>query len=202
MTLTSLTLAFHAVGSLLLVVSGVAKLVFPHPATRFLAGAGLTDRVSIARALGGAELAAGLVGLSVAGPIPAMTVAVTYTVFALVVLRAIGRGSASCGCFGRVDSPPSIVHAVGNLFFAAVSILAAGAGSSPAGLVAETAADRPGAAVALVVVVCLLAGLVFVFFTGLPELLRARSAARVGPATFQVGTAGNPPSTTGRGAPR
>lgn len=195
MTLTSLTIAFHAVGSLLLVVSGVAKLVFPHPATRFLGGAGLSDRVSIARALGGVELAVGLAGLSVGGPIPAMTVAVVYTVFALVVLRAIGRGSASCGCFGRVDSPPSMVHAVGNLFLAAVSILAAGAGSSPAGLVAETAADRPGAAVALVVVVCLLGGLVFVFFTGLPELLRARSAAR-------VRTAGSRLSATGPGARR
>ena len=189
MTFVDITMAFYAAGSLLLVFAGVAKLAFPRPAADLMGGLGLPAGVWFARAAGGAEVVLGVTVLAVGGPAPAMAAAGVYSLFALVVLLALSRGLSSCGCFGQVDSPPSRIHVIGNLFFAAVFVLAAGAGSPPRVWVG-TAADQPVGLVALVLAVCVLAGLVFVSFTAVPEWLRARSMGSRSPETFRVETAG------------
>ena len=189
MTLADIAMAFFAAGSLLLVFAAVAKLAYPRPAADLLGLVGLSARAWIARLVGGAELAIGLVALAVGGPLPAAAAAVAYSLFALVAVLALNRGLASCWCFGQVDSPPSGIHVIGNLFFAAVCALAVRAGVSPRAW-AGTATDGPAGAVALVLAVCVLAGLVFVIFTALPEWLEARSAGGRGSETFRIEAAG------------
>lgn len=189
MTFLDITMAFYAAGSLLLLLAGMAKLAFPRPAADLMATLGFPAGVWFARAAGGTEVALGIAVLAVGGPAPAMAAAGVYSLFALVALLALSRGLSSCGCFGQVDSPPSRIHVIGNLFFAIVCVLAAGAGSSPRVWVG-TASDQPVGRVALVLAVCVLAGMVFVSFTALPEWLRARSVGRGSPETFRVEAAG------------
>ena len=189
MTLVDITMAFYAAGSLLLVFAGVAKLAFPLPAADLMRALGFPARVWFARSAGGAELALGVTVLVIGGPGPALAAAGIYSLFALVSLLAVKRGLSSCGCFGQVDSPPSPIHVIGNVFFAAVCVLASGASSSPR-LWVGTAADQPVGLVALVLAVCVLAGLVFVSLTAVPEWLQARSVGRSSPEPFRVEAAG------------
>ena len=189
MTFVGITMAFYAVGSLLLVFAGAAKLAFPRPAADLMGALGFPTGAWFARLAGGAELALGVIVLSTGGPAPAIAAAGVYSLFALVVLLALNRGLSSCGCFGQVDSPPSVIHVIGNLFLAAVCALAAGAGGSPLVWVG-TATDQRAGAAALVLSVCVLAGLVFVSLTAVPEWLQARSAGRRNPETFRVEAAG------------
>ena len=189
MTFVDITTALYAAGSLLLVFAAVAKLVFPRPAADLLGVLGLPERTWVARLVGCAEFTLGLAALAVGGPFPAIAAAVVYSLFALVSLLAINRGLASCGCFGQVDSPPSRIHVVGNIFFAAVCALAVRAGVSPRVWVG-TATDQPAGAAALVLAVCVLAGLVFVSLTAVPEWLRARSMGGRSPEPFRVEAAG------------
>ncbi|MCE2530753.1 MAG: hypothetical protein J4G11_12925 [Acidimicrobiia bacterium] len=189
MTLVDITMAFYAAGSLLLVFAGVAKLAFPRPAADLMGALGFPARVWFARSAGGAELALGVTVLVVGGPGPALAAAGTYSLFALVSLLALKRGLSSCGCFGQVDSPPAPIHVIGNVFFAAVCVLASGASNSPR-LWVGTAADEPVGLVALVLAVCVLAGLVFVSLTAVPEWLQARSVGRSTPEPFRFEAAG------------
>lgn len=189
MPFLDLTMAFYAAGSLLLVFAGVAKLAFPRPAADLMGAVGLPARVWFARAAGCAELVLGVAVLAAGGPGPALAAAGVYSLFALVALLALNRGLSSCGCFGQLDSPPSGIHVVGNLFFAAVCALAAGAGGSPLVWVGNTA-DQPVGRVALVLTVCVLAGMVLVSFTAVPEWLQARSAGGRNPETFRIEAAG------------
>jgi len=189
MTFPDLTMAFYAAASLLLVFAGIAKLLYPRPAADLMGALGFPAGAWFARLAGGAEVALGVVVLAVSGPAPAMAAAGVYFLFALVALLALNRGLSSCGCFGQVDSPPSRIHVIGNLFFATVCVLAAGAGTSPLVWVG-TVADQPAGAVALVLTVCLLAGLVLVSFTAVPEWLRARSVSGRSPEAFRIEAAG------------
>ncbi|MDE0368558.1 MAG: hypothetical protein OXI84_00285 [bacterium] len=189
MTFPDLTMALYAAGSLLLIFAGVAKLAFPRPAADLMGAVGFPARVWFARAAGGAELVLGVAALAAGGPGPALVAAGVYSLFALVSLLALNRGLSSCGCFGQLDSPPSGIHVVGNLFFAAVCALAAGGGGSPVVWVGN-AADQPVGRVALVLAVCVLAGMVLVSFTAVPEWLQARSAGGRTPETFRIEAAG------------
>ncbi|NDH85371.1 MAG: hypothetical protein EBY65_11005 [Acidimicrobiia bacterium] len=100
-----------------------------------------------------------------------VVVGVLYVVFALAVWRAISVGATSCGCFGRVDAPPTWLHVFGNLALAACSFGAV-AGRSPL----EVMEDQPAAGVGFVAAVGVLAGLELVAFTALPG---TRKSARV-----------------------
>ena len=83
-------------------------------------------------------------------------------------------GAESCGCFGRVDAPPTWLHVVGNLTLAVCSFVAV-ASRSPL----EVMKDQPATGIGFVVMIGVLAGLELVFFTALPEALEARKPTRV-----------------------
>ena len=117
-----------------------------------------------------------------------------YAAFALIVLRAVLAGANSCGCFGRLDAPPSLIHVAGNLTLAAMSFIAAGAASPPVPAVVQAVGESPTTGVALAAVIGLLAGLVLVAFTALPEALAARSAGGGRVGLFR---AVPPPTTVG-----
>ena len=174
----SVVSALHASAAILLVAAGATKLSRPAGDSAGLFG--FRARAGVVRLIGALEVAAGTAALLVGGP-AAWAVGILYAAFALVVLRAVLAGAESCGCFGRLDAPPSLIHVVGNLVLAAVSFAAADAHSPPVHAVAEATGNSPAVGAALAAVVALLAGLVLVSFTALPEALGAR-ASRLGSA--------------------
>jgi len=90
---------------------GVAKVVDPDPTSGALEAARLPSSRLLSRLLGTAEIVAAAVGLSVGGTmaLPAVLLYVGFTVFTLTAVRR-ALPIQSCGCFGRVDTPPSWIH--------------------------------------------------------------------------------------------
>ncbi|MCY3648391.1 MAG: hypothetical protein F4Y99_00950 [Acidimicrobiaceae bacterium] len=170
----SVVSAIHASAAVLLLVAGVAKLA--RPADGFAGLVGFRARPFLVRILGGGEVVAGVGALWLGGPVAASAVGLLYAAFALAVLRALLTGAESCGCFGRLDAPPSRVHVLGNLALAGVSFVAAGADVAPVQAIVQSISDRPAYGAALALEIVLMAGLGLVAFTALPEALGARTA--------------------------
>ena len=165
--------AFYAAAAVLLVVAGVAKLVRPASAALLMEdlgapASGLLSGPRLARGVGAGESALGVAALALEVPGVAVGVGMLYTLFSVTVVRAIAVGAESCGCFGRVEAPPSWVHVTGNAVFA-VAAFAAASASSPL----EVMAGQPMGGVGFVVVVGVMAGLALTAFTALPEALAA-----------------------------
>ncbi|MBK5307076.1 MAG: hypothetical protein JJD92_10345 [Frankiaceae bacterium] len=127
----------YLAGALLLIVAGVAKVHEPLSLVRALRAAGLRVRapllarwVRIGAAL---EALLGLAALVHPGRIVALGVALSYAGFSVFVLRALRSGSplASCGCFGKTDTPPTPGH-VAVTAALAVAALVVARGSAPA----------------------------------------------------------------------
>jgi hypothetical protein len=173
--------ALHAAAALLLLVAGLAKIARPAPTTELLATLGLPERRTITLSIGVVEASVGCTALAVGGPIVAAATGVLYAGFVAVVWRAMSAGAASCGCFGRVDAPPSWIHIVGNAALAAVSFAAVG-GESPV----DVMAGQPAGGLGFVLVVGVMAGLALVAFTALPEALGARHGTASTAAPFRI----------------
>ena len=191
----SVVSALYASAAVLLVAAGAAKLSRPAPGWADLLG--FRARTPVVRLVGASEAAAGVAALFLGGA-AAWAVGLLYAAFALVVLRAVLAGADSCGCFGRLDAPPSLIHVVGNLVLAAVSFGAAGAPSPPIPAVVQAMGDSPVVGAALAAVVALVAGLLLVSFTALPEALGARTSRLGGAGLFRA----VPSPATSRAAPR
>lgn len=96
----------------LLIVAGLPKLADPRPLVRALRSVRLPAHGATVRLLAAAEVAAGLAAIVAPGRWTALSVALAYLVFTGFVALALTRGGvlASCGCFGRPDTPPTRVH--------------------------------------------------------------------------------------------
>jgi hypothetical protein len=112
------SLAFALVAAAVLAYAGGAKLFDPTMTAGALRAMGVPASEWLVRAVaavvwGGGALWA-LVGLS-------------YTLFAgfVVLALASGRPIGSCGCFGRVDIPPTWLHVVVNASLGAVASIEA-----------------------------------------------------------------------------
>ncbi len=169
----SVVSAIYASAAVLLVVAGAAKLSRPAPGVADLLG--FRAPTPLVRLVGASEAAVGIAALLVGGP-AAWAMGLLYASFAVIVLRAVLVKAGLCGCFGRLDAPPSRVHVLGNLALAAVSFAAAGTDTAPVQAVAQSISDRPAVGAALAVEIVLMAGLGLVAFTALPEALGARTA--------------------------
>ncbi len=179
----SVVSAIHASAALLLVVAGAAKLSRRAQGVEDLLG--FRAPTPLVRLVGASEAAVGIAALFLGGP-TAWAVGLLYASFAVVVLRAVLAGAGSCGCFGRLDAPPSWVHVLGNLALAAVSLAAAGAPSPPVPAIVQTISDRPTVGAALAMEVALMAGLGLAAFTALPEALGARTSRRGAASLFRA----------------
>jgi hypothetical protein len=185
----------------LLVIAGVAKAVRPDDTARALVqlaaagpsaatgdGAarhrhrpGLRAARSAVRAGATAEAVLGAVALVLPRTGTAAAVAVSYLAFAAFVALAMVRGGvlATCGCFGRPDTPPTAIHVAVNLVLAA-SAAAVAAAAPSTGTVAGVLRHQPWHGVPLVVVSALgtwLAGLVLVRLAAL-EVVRRQVGVR------------------------
>lgn len=116
---------WFAVTAGLLVVSGRSKLLNPAPTLGALDAAGIATERPVATYLGVAEIAAGLAGLLVGSGIGAVPVGVLYLGFAGFVAMALARGwpIQSCGCFARIDTPPTWAHLAFDLAAAAGAVV-------------------------------------------------------------------------------
>lgn len=103
-----------AIGAALLVVGGIAKALRPGDTTIALHLVGVPVPLVVVR-IGGA-LEAGLGGWALLGAsrLAAALVATSYLgFFAFVAVARVRRlPISSCGCFGRLDTPPHAVHLV------------------------------------------------------------------------------------------
>jgi hypothetical protein len=126
----SVLLAPFAAAAMLLVAAGAPKARRPDPAVRALRSVGWRVPPAAVRVLGAAEAALGLVALTMGGRPVSVLVAVSYAAFTGFVVVALRRGGAlaSCGCFGRPDTPPTVVHAA---LTGGLALLAAAAAAAP-----------------------------------------------------------------------
>jgi methylamine utilization protein MauE len=127
----------YLVACMLLAVAGTAKTLRPHSTARALAAlGGATFRlgwVSAAVRVGALfEATLGVVGAIALTRFPAALVCISYTGFTVFVLCARRKGAAlsSCGCFSEPDSPPTLLHALLTVGFAASALGVAASGST------------------------------------------------------------------------
>lgn len=163
----------------LLVAAGAAKLLDPLPLVRALRSAGLPVRTALAaplvRLAALLELVLGGLALVTGSSLAAVGVAASYAAFTAFVLLALRRGGvlASCGCFGKADTPPTATHVV---VTGALALVAAAVAVRPLGPLPGLLADAPGAGVPLLVATAAVAATCYLVLALLPGLSpRARA---------------------------
>jgi hypothetical protein len=163
------------VAAALLVLAGAQKVLDPASAVGALRALRLPAAPSLVRAGSALEMALGALAVTVGGPLLWAAVAGSYLAFSAFVLAAMRAGTmvGSCGCFGREDTPPDVVHIVANLALAAVAVVAAAALDGPA---LEGLADEP---VRSIVLVGLASVAVYLLHAVYVELPRTRAASRL-----------------------
>ena len=162
-----------AIAALLLVIGGAAKVLRPGDTARALQTIGVRASAGVVRVGAMIEMVIGAGALLVGSPVFAALVAVSYLAFAVFVLHALRMHApiSSCGCFGKVDTPPSPVHVV---LDAIAALAAATVALTDADVSLPTILpDQPLAGVPFVLLTGIGVGLVFLAFTSLPRTLAA-----------------------------
>lgn len=156
-----------AVFSILLIVTGAAKLASPHDVEKALVSLGLPRVPMIGAAIGVVEIVVGSLALFSSTALWAQ--GGLYLVFAIWVVMALRADVplASCGCLGKADTPPSGAHVALNVIGAPVGFGAA------LGRPLELSLDIAGVAQVLVVAVGVF--LSYVILTDAARLAGARS---------------------------
>ena len=157
---------------LLLALGGAAKALRPVPTAGALRALHLPGPRSGVRALGALEVVLGLAAVLSGARFLLVAVGCFYVAFAIFVLVALRSGTAlqTCGCFGSVDTPPSMIH-VGLDAVLAAACLAAGAVGLPN---ARTLlADQPWSGVPMVLGLVVGLYLAYLLLTALPTTLEA-----------------------------
>ncbi len=170
--MTPLAGPFYAF-ALLLGVAGALKLHDPRGTSGALAAAGLPRSFALVRGLGGVEVLIAAGAIWTGRPLFAGLLAAAYVTFAGFAGLALVRDLpvASCGCFGKADTPPSRTHIGITLVGAITSGWVAVAQIGP---VSRILADQPWAGLPFVAATLVAAYLLYVALT-----LLARSASIV-----------------------
>ena len=148
------------------VLAGAAKLIRPSATAAALRELSVPSPLSSARFLGLGEIILGVVAIATGNPLAWAGIALSYGAFTLFVLWALGDASriASCGCFGREDTPATPGHLA---FNAVASALAALAIFDPVRL-----GDFNGSAIEAILAIGLIAAAVALSIAGLTVLPR------------------------------
>jgi hypothetical protein len=101
--------------------------------------------------------------------VPALLVATSFALFTMFVVVALVRHVpiGSCGCFGKVDTPPSLVH-VGVNLGAVVTALAVAFG--PGGGIGDVLADQPLLGLPFLALVAIATYAAYLAMTLVPQL--------------------------------
>lgn len=161
---------FFAV-AVILGAGGLLKLVRPVDTSTALETLSLPSSHGLVRLLGLIELGVALYAIISGSAVGAVLVGSAYVAFAGFVLIALRSGTPlqSCGCFGKADTPPSTAHILINLASATVAFLVA---TKPLGIVTDVFAQQPASGFPLVLLVGVLAYILYVALTALPQALK------------------------------
>jgi hypothetical protein len=101
-----------AIAAALLAAGGAAKAIAPHDTAKALAGVGAPVPSGLVRAGGALEAAIGVAAIIRGDRTAALLVAVSYLAFVVFIVAARVRHApiATCGCFGKADTPPTLLH--------------------------------------------------------------------------------------------
>jgi hypothetical protein len=178
-------IGLYLIGAGLLCVAGVAKAARPDDTARALAALvpgtpplRLVRRIVRVGAL--AETALGAVAIFFPRPAVAALVALSYVGFFGFVAFARWRGGplATCGCFGRPDTPPTALHLIIDLVLAAAAVAVGATGGRGDGTLATQLAHQPGAGLPLLFVSAVGLWLTALALSSLAALTGARRLAR------------------------
>jgi len=124
------------------------------------------------------ELVLGVAALVIGGAVTWALVAASYLAFAVFVGAALrsGKPVGSCGCFGREDTPPHIVHVVLDLALAGAAVGAAATGVVPL----DAVTSSPGQGTVVVLLSLLGVGLIYAAFVELPRATEGNTWPRRG----------------------
>lgn len=178
----------YLAGCLLLVAAGIAKFRRPADTARAVvqvvrpnagtevARVSLGPAVLFVRALAAVELAIGLAGLWAPSVVSAGLVAASYVGFSGFVVAALVRGGplATCGCFSRADTPPTVTHVLLTLGFAAGAATVAATFAPGRSMLWGFLAHQPLAGVPMLLSSLALAVVAWLAMTLLPSLRSAR----------------------------
>ena len=163
----------YLAAAVLLAAAGAAKLRDPLPLVRALRSARLPGSSGLVRVLAAAELVLGVLAVVLGSRATAALVCASYLAFTGFVLLARRRGGvlASCGCFGRSDTPPTATHVV------VTAALAAGAAAvcvRPLGPLTGVLDAAPAAGLPLVLATAAVAVSAYLVLALLPLLRTVR----------------------------
>jgi len=157
----------------LLVAAGGAKLIDPLPLVRALRSARLPAPRHVVRVVAAVEVAIGAAAVLLGSRGAAVAVTVSYAAFTAFVLVARHRGGvlASCGCFGKTDTPPTTTHVV---VTGALAVVAAAVAVRPLGTLGDLLAGQPGAGLPLLAAAAAVAVTAYLVLALLPLVQVAR----------------------------
>jgi Methylamine utilisation protein MauE len=181
-------IGLYLIAAGLLVAAGVGKAARPDDTARAMAAllpGPLPFRLlrGAVRAGALAEAALGVLAVVFPRPVTAVLVALSYLCFFGVVALARWRGGplATCGCFGRPDTPPTALHLIIDLTLAAAALAVAN-GAPGGGTLGTLLAHQPGAGFPLLFVSAVGLWLTALALSALAALTGARRLARPVPA--------------------
>jgi hypothetical protein len=162
------------VAAALLGLGGASKALDPGDTARALHMMGLPSTRVLVRAGGVVELMIGAGALVFGNRAFAALVGVSYLGFlAFVVLARVRHAPlSSCGCFGKVDTPPSLIHVAVN---ALAVLVAAAVGLDPGVALPDVLADQPLLGLPFLLLAVVGVYLSFVALTALPRALTAHA---------------------------
>jgi hypothetical protein len=165
------------IAAALLAIGGAFKAASPRDTANALRGVGLPGSPWVVRAGGVIEGAIGAFAIFSGGRVAAALVAASYLAFAAFVAAALARGKpiATCGCFGKADTPPSLVHVSFNVAAAAVAVALL---IDPVGGITRTVSHQPLLGIPYLMLVATGVYLSFLALTLLPRTLALVREAR------------------------
>jgi hypothetical protein len=164
------------IAAALLAIGGALKAVRPRDTAQALTAVGArmpgVSTRTLVRVGGAAEVVIGVGALATGDAVFAAMVAASYALFAGFVVVALRSNApiSSCGCFGKVDTPPSPVHVVVDAAFAVVAVAAAVVGDVA---LPDVVGDQPLLGIPFVLLVVIGLSLVYLAFTSLPKTMAA-----------------------------
>lgn len=165
------------VAALLLTVAGAFKAFDPATTAGALRRAGLPIPPVAVRIGGAGEALIGVVAIATGAAVPAALVALSYALFTAFVLVARVRHIpiGSCGCFGKVDTPPSVVHVVLNV---GAIVAATAVALGPGGGIGAVLADQELLGLPFLLLVGIATYAAFLALTILPQLATLQTPNR------------------------
>ena len=160
---STFTALCFGMAALLLVVAGALKLVDPSGTVGALRALGVVVTDTRVRVLAGAEAALGALALAVTNEVVALAVALSYAGFALVIVVALVRELPidSCGCLGRLETPPGGRH----LLVVGVALVGAlGEAAEPTASLLQRLGDDPADGLVFTFGVLMLTGAAVLLF--------------------------------------